>query len=354
MSDNRIPYLIIGGGHQGIAMAAHFALNGEKVYLWNRTPDHIKCIYDNHRIMCKGVVEGCAYIDKVSSDINKVISSTIFVTTPSTAHCDIAKMLAGLVDNDSVIFLNPGRTFGAIEFRKVLLENGCKVNPVIVETQSIVYTCRKESEDVSNIYALKDNVKMAAVGMPVDKKAIINRIPQCIRKRFTFVDSVLETSLGNVGMILHCAPVIMNAGWIESDKHEFRYYYDGISRTIGRILEEIDMERVAVAKKMGITTPSLIEWFSDAYGVYGDSVYECIQNNDYYREIDAPKTLAHRYLDEDVPNGLVPVEYLGKDLGVNVDTITLIINMAILIRKVDYRCSGRKFNAKEIEEYGCK
>ena len=31
-----------GGGHQGLAMAAYLALNGEKVTLWNRTLEHIE------------------------------------------------------------------------------------------------------------------------------------------------------------------------------------------------------------------------------------------------------------------------------------------------------------------------
>ena len=30
---------VCGGGHQGLSMAAHFALNGVKVSLWNRTAE---------------------------------------------------------------------------------------------------------------------------------------------------------------------------------------------------------------------------------------------------------------------------------------------------------------------------
>ena len=35
-------YFVCGGGHQGLAMAAYLALNGEKVTLWNRTLEHIE------------------------------------------------------------------------------------------------------------------------------------------------------------------------------------------------------------------------------------------------------------------------------------------------------------------------
>ncbi len=351
MECKRIPYLIIGAGHQGIAMAAHFSLNSEIVYLWNRTLENIKEIIVTHEIVCEGVLTGNAHIEKVSSDINSVISNTIFVTTPSTAHRDIAKMLAKKVNRNTVIFLNPGRTFGAIEFIKVLKDNGCIECPIIVETQSIVYTCRKVSERISHIYALKDNVKMAAIGGDFNTDEIVNRLPKCIRNRFTFVNSVLETSLGNIGMILHCAPVIMNVGWIESDKHEFKYYYDGITPTIGRILEDMDKERISVARELNVNTLSLIEWFAETYGVDGTSIYDCIQKNEYYREIDAPRSLSHRYLDEDVPNGLVPIEYLGKSMGINVDTISMIINMAEMIRGINYRKIGRRFSVEDILKY---
>ena len=35
---------IIGGGHQGLAMAAHLTKYGVKCYLWNRTVENIKDI----------------------------------------------------------------------------------------------------------------------------------------------------------------------------------------------------------------------------------------------------------------------------------------------------------------------
>ena len=34
--------VVIGSGHGGKAMAAHIALEGAKVTLFNRTPDHIE------------------------------------------------------------------------------------------------------------------------------------------------------------------------------------------------------------------------------------------------------------------------------------------------------------------------
>ena len=60
--ENKQIYFVCGGGHQGLAMAAHLALNGEKVTLWNRTPEHIDEIMRTGRIYCSGEVNGIAKI----------------------------------------------------------------------------------------------------------------------------------------------------------------------------------------------------------------------------------------------------------------------------------------------------
>ena len=340
--------LVIGAGHQGLAMAAHLAMNGEKVNIWNRSKKTIEKICKTKHIACTGVINDVVEIKEASDCIEEVLEKVILVTTPSFAHRDIARMLAPIIKPDSVVILNPGRTFGAIDFLNELKINGCRNIPYVAETQSIIYTCRKINEDTACIYALKNNIKIACVnGNIADVK---ERIPECMRDSFSYIDSAIDTSLSNIGMILHCAPVLLNVGWIESPIHKFEYYYDGISPSIANILEKMDAERVNVAKKMGVKVDSLIEWFHSAYNVEGESIYECIQNNVSYRGIDAPLSIEHRYLDEDVPNGLVPVEYLGKCLGVDVSTISQIIDLANLMRGVDYRDLGRRYAPEELNK----
>ena len=327
-------------------MAAHLALNGEHIRLWNRSLGNIKEIKKSKTIICRGFVNGTAKLQAVSENIEDVLTNTIFVATPSTAHKDIARMLAPIMLPNTIIYLNPGRTFGAIEFYQQLVENGCYNLPCIVETQSIIYTCRKVSSNQTYIYTLKKDVIMARLG--VTDEEVRARLPWCIRDRFVMVKSVLETSLGNIGMILHCAPVLFNIGWIESESYGFKYYYDGISESIANVLEKLDKERVEIAKKMGVKTERLTEWFERTYGTKGDSILECIRRTECYKDIDAPRTIKHRYLDEDVPNGLVPIEYLGKELGADMPVTTMIINLACLVRNIDYRECGRKVGVQEI------
>lgn len=331
-------------------MAAHLSLCGIDVSLWNRTERNIHEVIGSGVIHCSGIVKGDALVSKVSANIMDVVSDFIMVTTPSSAHKDIAKELAPYVTPNTIIVLNPGRTFGAIDFAEELKRNGVRELPQIAETQTIVYTCRKSGPNSTSIFALKNDVKIAAIHGS-DINLILSRMPDCLKPYFSPVDSVALTSLSNIGMVLHCAPVMMNVGWIECEKVEFKYYYDGISRSVAHLLEKIDAERQAVAKAGGYEVESLKQWLERTYLVSGNDLYECIRNNEAYREIDAPPTINSRYIFEDVPNGLVPVEAMGKEFGVPTPNITTIINLACSVMDADYRETGRRFTSKQLKEY---
>ena len=82
---------------------------------------------------------------------------------PSTAYHDVVRELAPYVNRNTVIILNPGRTFGAIEFSEELKKNGVKEMPQIAETQTIIYTCRRSDKNCVTIFAMKKDVEIAAL-----------------------------------------------------------------------------------------------------------------------------------------------------------------------------------------------
>lgn len=337
--------LIVGAGHQGLAMAAFLAWGGVQTSIWNRTYAHVKPIIEDGGINVQGVISGKQPVGKISTDVGEVMEKVIMVTVPASAHKDIAARLAPYVNADHMIILNPGRTFGALEFANTLRENGCESMPTIAETQTIIFTCRRSADNEVRIYALKKGVLLATIEQSEAPK-VINALPGCIRDFFKPAQSWVQTSLGNVGMILHCLPVILNTGWIENNRSVFKYYYDGITPTVSRVLEKLDDERLKAAEALGYPVESTVQWMRRTYGISGDSLYECLQNNTYYREIDAPRSLHHRYIEEDVPCGLVAVESVGERYGFKTDIATLVIDMSNLLMECDYRMTGRR-----IEKY---
>lgn len=343
---------VIGAGNSGLAMAAHLSYYGHEILLWNRSERTIEKIMKTRTIYVSGVIHCPIRIHNVTTDIEDAIQNTelILVTTPASSHNDLAVLFAEKMTKDIPIILNPGRTFGALNFYKTFKAHRNDFEPRIAETQTIIYTCRKNGPDDVSIYSLKKALKLAALKKG-DAQSFIDLIPECIRPHYIPAETFLETSLSNVGLVLHCTPFMLNTGWTECKTVEYKYYYDGITPTIGRFIQHIDEERVSVGKALGIDLETTMEWMQREYVTDGSTLYECIRNNKTYKEIDAPKSVYHRYIFEDVPYGLVPFERIGKELGMDMHYMTLIIDLAEALVEEKFRMSMPDINLKMVRSF---
>ncbi len=333
---------VLGAGNSGLAMAGHLASYGHEVRLWNRTARNIERLRETGIIRCTGAVTGEFILQLVTNNLGEALDGVqlVLITTPASAHRDLAGALVPYLTDEKAIVLNPGRTFGVIEFEHVLYQHEVGVPPLVAEMQTIIHTCRKTSEDTIVILAIKQSVELAT-RTKEDTRKVCELLPSCLTDYIVPADSLLHTSLGNVGAVLHCAPVLLNSGWIENEKTEFKYYYDGITPTIARYLEKLDGERLELGQQFGVELDNICDWMKRTYQISGDSLYECIQNNFHYTTIDAPQSLQHRYIFEDIPCGLVPYESLAKLLGRDLRFIPQVIDLAIEIMDFDFRTAGR-------------
>jgi opine dehydrogenase len=144
-----------------------------------------------------------------------------------------------------------------------------------------------------------------------------------------------------MGAIFHPALTLLNAGWIETTHGDFQFYIDGVSPSVARVLEALDRERVTVAASLGIRGRTAMDWLKLAYDTTGEDLHEAVHNQPGYYGIQAPATLHHRYIFEDVPMSLVPIAALGQRYGVSVRGMDAIIRLACIIHRTDYWRKGR-------------
>lgn len=347
MGGYRMKITILGAGNTGLAMAAHAVEQGHHVILWNRFKDEIESLLDTQTIHTLGEIEGAYKLDLVTTDIEEALNDPdiILIATPSFVHRYFAEEVAKYLKNETIILLCPGRTYGALEFIETFKRFNNKVRPVVAETQTAIYTCRKTSDDTVEILSIKSNVLFSALNA-ADNKTIYEKVPPYIQTQLNPAKSIVETSIGTVGMIMHCAPLLLNTGWTESKTQNYKYYLEGISPSIAKILEKIDEERIAVSKKLGYEVESVRKWLERVYDVKGETLYESIQNTVPYKTIEAPTSLDNRYITEDVPNGLVPLESTGHSLGLEMKYTGIIIELANILLNRDFRSEGR--NLKKI------
>jgi opine dehydrogenase len=337
-------FTVIGAGNGGKAMAAHLALLDQNVTLFNRTLTHIEVIARRGGIDLEspeGGPRGFGKLQKVTNDIQEALDDTdiVMIVVPSSGHADIAKMVAPHLKDGQIIILHPGRTCGTIEFQNTLQQNHCKADITLAEAETFIYASRSEGPSQARIFRIKDAVPLAALPAtrtPSVLKAIEHVYPQ-------FIDgiNVLQTGLNNMGAVFHPALSILNAGRIESTHGDFQFYVDGVTPSVAKVLEVVDRERVTVASALGIRARTAMEWLQMAYNVRGDSLYEAIQNQSGYYGINAPSTLQHRYISEDVPMSLVPIAALGERYGVSVNGINAIIRLGCVLHSTDYWRKGR-------------
>ena len=347
-------YTVIGAGHGGKAMAAHLALKGFKVTLYNRTFDHISIVRKRGGIDLEspdGVERGFAELNHATSDMGEALANAqvVMVVVPSSAHADIARAAAAHLKSGQIVLLHPGRTCGALEFAKVLRDQGCTADVTIAEAETFIYASRSDGPAQARIFRVKEAVPLAALPA-IRTQSVLDAIHPAYPQYIDGVN-VLHTGLNNMGAIFHPALTLLNAGWIEQTHGDFQFYIDGVTPSVARVLEVLDRERVTVASALGIRARTALEWLKLAYDTTGEDLHEAIHNQPGYYGIKAPTTLNHRYIFEEVPMSLVPIASLGMRYGVSVRGMESIIRLGSFIHRTDYWRRGRTVEKLGLEQW---
>ncbi len=330
---------ILGAGNGGQAMAGHFAMLGHRVTLYNRTEGRIKPIFAQKSILLNEAIRGVGYLHQVTTDLAQAVADAglVMITTTADAHRELAEKMADFVSDGQIIILNPGRTLGAFDFATTIRKLTEK-RLYIAEAQSLVYACRADQPGQVRIVGVKEKVLLAAYpSSDTDHVlAIINSICPCFVKAV----SVLETSLENIGAILHPAVILFNAAAIE--RGQGFYFYNDMTPAVADFLEQIDKERLRIGTAFGLRLKSVAEWVSFAYkDIQGDTLCEKIKNNPAYYKILAPHTLYSRLLLEDIPTGILPLVELGRLAGVETPLLDSVLKIAQALLKTDFEPRGR-------------
>lgn len=337
----KIKFAVLGGGNGGQAMSAYLTLKGYKVNLYERYENVIAPLIEKGSIELQGAsLHGIAKINRITTDLIEAVDGTdvIFVVLPATAHSYVANLLSPVLRDGQVIVIVPGSTGGVLEFKKILSNKGCTADIKIAETTSLFYACRAEN-GVANISGLKKVMPIASMPSS-DVDYIIDLLkdvyPQLIREK-----NVLSSSFNNLNSVLHPVAVLLSTAWIEATGGDFRFYYDSITPSIGKLIERVDAERVLVGKAFGVNVKSVMESLETYYGASGDNVYEMVRDVKGYEPIKSPPSLNSRLITEDIPMGLVPLSEFAKLVEVETPIMNLMIDLASQLLDRDFREEGR-------------
>jgi opine dehydrogenase len=128
---------------------------------------------------------------------------------------------------------------------------------------------------------------------------------------------------------------------VESTGGDYHHYYDGITPAVGRLIDALDAERVAVAAALGVAIEPLPQFFfrmgyTNAAGRDGGTAYDVFHNSEPNRWIKAPASIDHRFINEDVPYGLVAIAELARVGGVPTPCADAVIDIASIVAARPY------------------
>lgn len=336
---------VLGAGHGGCAATADLTARGFKVRLHARREATLAPLREAGGINATGIHDGFFVPQVMTTDVAEAVDGVdlIILVVPSVAHHDYANALAGLVDADIPILLDPGHTGGALHFLKELRSAGYAGDLRLAETVSLTYVTRMVGPATVGIYSYIRNLKFAALpGKYADELfALISPVfPEIVK-----VGNVLETALSNMNAVFHPTGMLMNVGWIERTDGDFLFYKEGITESVGHATKALDEERLAVAAALSVPARPFLENFLRAgltteAAVASGSIARACEESEPNARIKSPPSLDHRYVHEDVGYGLVPFSAFGRLAGVPTPTIDAFIQIASVATGIDYMRDG--------------
>ena len=337
---------ILGAGNAGSAVAADLTLHGHEVTLIKTShsmhDDNFNYLLENQGKMTLnefGEIK-TGYIHKVTRDIEEIRGAEIVVIYIQTRfHEPLIERIAPYLEDDQIVLINPGYLSTAY-----MLKHCPDKKLIIAEAESSFIDGRIMEPGLFRVGFR--NVRNPIGIFPASRKEeAIAKLDQ-MQERFVYLNSVVEAALHNPNLIVHTVGSVMSIPRIEKSHGDFCMYHEAYSRdnpATWAILEALDAEKMNVLEKLGFPRLPYVEACK-----YRNSLDDDMDAKEVfldYAEMDTrakgPTKVDSRYISEDVPQGLVMLEALGKALDVLTPIATALIEIASVALGRDLRAEGR-------------
>lgn len=337
---------ILGAGNGGCAVAADLTLKGHEVTLIKTShamhDENFEYMLNHGGEMTLNEfgVASCAHIHRLTRDLKEVQGTEIVVIYIQTNfHEQLIQRLAPYLQDDQILLINPGYLSTAYVLKH------CSDKKIIVAEAQSSFIDGRIMEPGQFRVGFR-NVRNPIGIYPVARKAeAIQKLDQ-MKERFVYLDSVVEAAIHNPNLVVHTVGSVMSIPRIEKSHGDFCMYHEAYTRdnvATWRILESLDEEKMNVLEKLGFVRLSYVEACK-----YRNTLDESKEGKEVFLDYAAMDTRAKgptkvdsRYISEDVPQGLVMLEALGKSLKVPTPITTGLIEIASAALGRDLRAEGR-------------
>src|SRR3954454_227700 len=336
---------VLGAGNGRLASAFDFAQHGHEVSLYNlpEFPANLVAVEKAGGITASGDLDGFAPIRYAGHDPAEATAGAELVVLVGPAYSTepLAVAVGPHLTDGMAVLVCPGSCAGAIAFKRAAGLALDDDRHTVGETSTLPYAVRATESGVIRVY-LKLATGVYLAGVP---RASTDRLYDLVADVWPAVEkaeSVFQTTLQNGNPVIHPAVTLLNAGLLERTRGDFLFYEEGVTESVGRLIEPVDNERLALAAALGV--PVLSE---PAIGMKQGYMLEHNYSTGYstapgFLGIKAQSRLDHRYLTEDVGYGLVFLTDLAARLGVPTPVMEAVVTIASVVLARDFRAEGAR------------
>jgi opine dehydrogenase len=351
---------VLSAGNGGITFAAHLLDQGvEWVSLYNRSPFRLESIQANgDRIYARGEIGGEEgremQLALVTGDPVEAIQDVDFIvmagTQPAIDH--LGQALAPHIASDQVIMIGSGTLGSTWEMLSCLQAGGCQQLPVVGEFNILPYATKLDNEQHGRVWVRGIKHALDAAFAPLDR--VTPAFHDWLLGIYPYLNicpDVLYTGLSGANMIVHPVVVLRNKDKVRAGV-PWALYAEGVTPEVGELMDQVDQERLAIARACSLDMVPIYQFLTNAYppfdGAQVSNTFEWFRSRMrsssgqvHLEAVPGPTSFNVRLLEEDVPYGMVPLEGLGRLLGVPTPMVSMFIDEAQELLGEDYRLSGR-------------
>ncbi|MBO1079214.1 NAD/NADP octopine/nopaline dehydrogenase family protein [Roseomonas haemaphysalidis] len=301
---------ILGTGGIGRGYAAFLAANGHQPVLWSPTGHP-----PTTTLVATGVVPGRHAVE-VAADCAAALAGAdvAIVATVANGHRAVLDAMAPHLLASQVVVISGHCSFAALYLHRLLAARGVELPIAAWATTAL--TARRGGAEGVHVSGLRQRLDVATL-----PQRLADRGEAACRAlfgdRFQRREDLLAIMLSNLNPPAHMANMLLNL--TRAEQGEDWPNYGSITPAVGRVIEALDAERLALAAAFGLSVRTVTEHFVLSHNIAPGSVAEMAAAVHAKRpELLGPKTLDSRFVTEDVPFGLVPLELLGRISGVPV------------------------------------
>jgi opine dehydrogenase len=285
---------IAGAGAVGRAYAVLVSRAGHHAALWSpRGEAPGELVYE-------GVVEGRCAVEVLHDDAALVGADVVLVAIPATAYADVIPRMAPHLRSSQFVFVSGALSLAPLWLAELAATNG--QHPVVAASGTTVATARRRDQGVA-VMTVRSRVGIAA--LPVSARAdALEKMRALFGDRFDAMDNVLAVTLANINPVAHAGMAIANFTRIERGEAWPQYHY--LTPAVARLVEAMDGERKAIAQAFGFDVTSIEAHFQRSFDVPQGKLADIAAELHRRRGgPPGPTTLDTRFVQEDVPFGLV-------------------------------------------------